>query len=106
MYIAKSEGANFRLSRLSGLQFLRVEDILIACTDKLTGFADAVKSIFPDAAVLIYIVRQIRNSIKYAAGKNQKEFMRDLKLGYRYPGKAQVEAEPYNPELKYFSFSL
>ncbi|MDR1054987.1 MAG: transposase [Prevotellaceae bacterium] len=73
----------------------------MVCTDKLTGFVGAVKSIFPDAAVLICIVRQIRNSIKYAAGKNQKEFIRDLKLVYRDTGKAQVEAEPDNPELKW-----
>ena len=82
-YIAKSEGANFWLSCLSDLQSRGVEDILIACTDNLTGFADAIKSIFPDTTVQTCIVHQIRNSIKYVASKNQKEFMRDLKLVYR-----------------------
>lgn len=82
MYIAKSEGANFWLSCLSDLQSRGVEDILIACTDNLTGFADAIKSIFPDTTVQTCIVHQIRNSIKYVASKNQKEFMRDLKLVY------------------------
>ncbi|MDR1056279.1 MAG: transposase [Prevotellaceae bacterium] len=101
MYIAKSEGADFQLFRLSSLQSQRVKDIFIACTDKPTGFADAVKSIFPNAVVLISIVCQTRNSIKYAVGKNQKEFMRDLSPVYRAAGKAQAKAEPDNQELKW-----
>jgi transposase-like protein len=101
MYIAKSEGANFWLSCLSDLQSRGVEDILIACTDNLTGFADAIKSIFPDTTVQTCIVHQIRNSIKYVASKNQKEFMRDLKLVYRAVSKEQAEVELDNLGLKW-----
>lgn len=101
MYISKSEGANFWLSCLSDLQSRGVEDILIACTDNLTGFADAIKSIFPETTVQTCIVHQIRNSIKYVASKNQKEFMRDLKLVYRAVSKDQAEVELDNLELKW-----
>lgn len=38
MYISKSEGANFWLSCLSDIQSRGVKDIIIACTDNLTGF--------------------------------------------------------------------
>jgi transposase-like protein len=83
------------------LQSRAGKDILIACTDNLTGFADAIKSIFPDSTVQTCIVHQICNSIKYVAGRNQKEFMRDLKLVYRAVSKEQAEVAPDNLELKW-----
>ena len=46
MYISKSEGANFWLSCLSDIQSRGVKDIIIACTDNLTGFSDAIRSVF------------------------------------------------------------
>jgi transposase-like protein len=57
-----------------------------------TCFADAIKSIFPDTTVQTCIVHQLRNSIKYVANKNQKEFMRDLKLVYRAVSKEQPKS--------------
>lgn len=42
MYIAKSERANFWLSVLTDLQSRGVKDILIACTDNLSGFSDVL----------------------------------------------------------------
>ena len=51
MYISKSEGANFGLSCLSDIQSRGVKDILIACTDNLTGFSDAIRSVFPETTV-------------------------------------------------------
>lgn len=47
MYIAKSEGANFWLSVLTDLLNRGVYDILIACSDGLKGFPDAIASVFP-----------------------------------------------------------
>ncbi len=72
MYIAHSEGANFWLSVLTDLQNRGVKDILIACVDDLKGFPDAIASVYPDTTVQLYIVHQIRNSIKYVASKNQQ----------------------------------
>ena len=83
MYISKSEGANFWLGVLTDLQNRGVEDILIACVDGLKGFPDAIASVFPQTTVQLCIVHQIRNSVKYVAGKNRKEFMRNLKLIYQ-----------------------
>lgn len=78
-YIAESEGANFWLSVLTDLQNRGVEDILIACIDNLSGFSQAIESIFPKTQVQLCIIHQIRNSIKYVASKDQKEFIKDLK---------------------------
>ena len=75
MYISRNEGANFWLSVLTDLQNRGVEDILIACIDGLKGFPEAIQSVYPNTAVQLCIVHQIRNSIKYVGSKNQKEFL-------------------------------
>ena len=83
MYVSQSEGANFWLSVLTDLQNRGVQDILIACIDNLNGFQQAINTVFPQTEVQSCIVHQIRNSLKYVASKDQKEFMRDLKPVYR-----------------------
>lgn len=101
MYISKSEGANFWLSVLTDLQSRGVKDILIACTDNLNGFSDAILSVFPEATVQSCIVHQVRNSVKYVASKNQKEFMKDLKQVYQAVSPEKAEDELDNLELKW-----
>jgi transposase-like protein len=101
MYISKSEGANFWLSVLTDLQSRGVQDILIACTDNLTGFTDAIHSVYPKTIVQTCIVHQVRNSLKYVASKNQKEFMKDLKQVYQAVSKEKAEDELDNLELKW-----
>lgn len=82
-YVSESEGANFWLQVLTDMQNRGLQDMLIACTDNLTGFKEAIESIYPKADVQSCIVHQIRNSLKYVASKDQKEFMRGLKRVYR-----------------------
>jgi len=101
MYLSESEGANFWLQVLSDLQHRGVKDILIACTDNLTGFPEAIQSIFPKAEVQLCIVHQIRNSLKYVASKEQKEFARDLKGIYGADTKDQAETELLELEEKW-----
>jgi putative transposase len=98
MYVSETEGANFWLSVLTDLKARGVKDILIACTDNLAGFSEAILSIFPDAAVQSCIVHQVRNSIRYVASKDQKVFMSDLKKVYQAPNKSQAETELLNLE--------
>lgn len=91
LYLSESEGANFWLSVLCDLQNRGVKDILIACVDGLTGFPDAINSIYPQTEVQLCIIHQIRNSIKYVASKHHKAFMADLKPVYRAVSKAAAE---------------
>lgn len=91
MYISESEGANFWLGVLTELNNRGLNDILITCTDNLKGFTEAILSVFPKTQVQKCIVHQIRNSLKYVASKDQKEFMRDLKPLYRAATKDQAE---------------
>lgn len=101
MYLSESEGANFWLQVLSNLQHRGVKDILIACTDNLTGFPEAIQSIFPKTEVQLCIVHQIRNSLKYVASKEQKEFARDLKRIYGADTKDGAETELLKLEEKW-----
>ena len=91
MYISENEGANFWLSVLTDLQSRGLKDILIACIDNLKGFSEAISSLYPATEVQSCIVHQIRNSLKYVASKNQKEFMVDLKTVYKAPNKDSAE---------------
>ena len=92
LYLSESEGANFWLSVLTDLQNRGVEDILIASVDGLTGFTEAIASIYPATEVQLCIVHQIRNSLRYVASKNHKAFMVDLKRVYRAKSLGEAEA--------------
>jgi putative transposase len=45
MYISEAEGANFWLSVLINLKNRGVKDILIASTDNLKGFTEAMEAV-------------------------------------------------------------
>ena len=91
LYLNESEGAKFWLQVLTDLQNRGVEDILIASVDGLKGFPEAINSVFPDTEVQLCIVHQIRNSLKYVASKNQKQFAKDLKSVYQANSKEEAE---------------
>ncbi len=93
LYLSENEGANFWLSVLTDLNNRGLKDILIASVDGLKGFPEAIKTIFPKTQVQLCIVHQIRNSLKYIASKNKKEFMKDLKLVYQASTKELAEEE-------------
>jgi transposase-like protein len=86
-----AEGAKFWLSVITDLQARGVQDIFIACMDGLTGFRDALLSIFPKTLIQRCIVHQIRNSLKYVTWKDQKAFMADLRQVYQAATREQAE---------------
>jgi len=101
LYLSESEGANFWLQVLTDLNNRGVQDILIASVDGLKGFPEAINAIFPKTEVQLCIVHQIRNSLKYVASKNQKEFMKDLKLVYQAISKETAEEQLERLEEKW-----
>jgi len=82
MWVAPTESASFWMSVLTDLKARGVEDILIASTDNLTGFTDAIKSIFPDTVTQLCVVHQVRNSLRYVVWKEKKVFAADMKEIY------------------------
>ena len=82
MWVAPTESASFWMSVLTDLKARGVEDILIASTDNLTGFTDAIKSVFPQTVTQLCVVHQVRNSLRYVVWKEKKEFTVDMKEIY------------------------
>jgi len=82
MWIAPTESASFWMNVLTDLKARGVEDILIASTDNLAGFTDAIKSVFPKAVTQLCVVHQVRNSLRYVVWKEKKEFTADMKQIY------------------------
>lgn len=101
VYVSESEGANFWLSVLTDLQNRGVKDILIACIDGLNGFPQAISGIFPQTEVQTCVVHQIRNSLRYVATKDQKEFLSDLKPVYKAATKELAELNLENLTQKW-----
>lgn len=83
MYLGVNESASFWLTVLTELQNRGVEDILIACIDNLSGFKEAITSVFPETEIQQCIVHQVRNSMRYIPEKDKKEFLTDLKSVYK-----------------------
>lgn len=91
MWMAETESAAFWMSVLTDLKARGVEDILIACTDNLKGFTDAIKGVFPHTVTQLCIVHQIRNSCRYVVWKDRRAFCADLKQVYAAPNKEAAE---------------
>ena len=86
------EGANFWLSVVTDLQTRGVQDIFIASIDGLTGFKDAIQSVFPETKVQRCVIHQIRYSLKYVVWKDRKAFVADLKTVYQAATREEAEA--------------
>ena len=82
MWVGENESAKFWATVLNSLKNRGVEDIFIACTDNLTGFASAIEAVFPKTEIQNCIIHQLRNSSKYVSYKDMKALMADLKAVY------------------------
>lgn len=83
LWISDNEGAKFWLNNLTELKNRGLSDILIACTDNLTGMSDAISAVYPKCEHQLCIVHQIRNSLKFVSYKDRKELASDLKPIYQ-----------------------
>lgn len=86
---SQGESSRYWLNVLNELRNRGVEDILIFCSDNLSGISEAISSCYPNAEIQKCVVHQIRNSLKHVSYKEKKELSTDLKNIY----KAATEAE-------------
>ncbi|OWZ82638.1 IS256 family transposase [Natranaerobius trueperi] len=98
IWIGENESSKFWLNVLNDLKNRGVEDILIVCKDGLTGFSEAIESVFPKADNQLCVIHQIRNTLKYVSYKDKKDLMDDLKKVYKALN--IEEAELYFEEFK------
>lgn len=99
MWVGENESAKFWASVLNNLKNRKVEDILIACTDNLTGFSEAIAAVFPKTDIQNCIIHQLRNSSKYVSYKDIKALMADLKRVYQ-PLTSSQRLLPWTISLK------
>ena len=83
IWIGENESASFWLGICNDLKNRGVEDILVACKDGLSGFSEAINSVFPQTEIQLCVIHQIRNSLKYVSYKERKGLMIDLKKVYQ-----------------------
>ena len=79
IWIGENESSKFWLGVLNDLKARGVVDILIMCSDNLTGIKQAIETAYPKTIQQRCIVHMIRNSVKFVSYKDLKEFCNDLK---------------------------
>ncbi len=98
LWLSENEGAKFWLSVLTELQQRGLKDIFIAAVDGLTGFPEAINTVYPKTKVQLCIVHMVRNSLKYVSWKERKAVAADLKKIY-----SSLSVEEAERELDAFS---
>ena len=83
--IGENESSKYWLSVLNSLKNRGIKDILILCSDGLTGIKEAITAAFPSTEQQRCIVHMVRNTLKYVANKDMKAFAKDLKTIYTAP---------------------
>lgn len=82
IWIGENESSKFWLGVLNDLKQRGVNDILIMCSDNLTGIKQAIETAYPNTIQQRCIVHMIRNSVKFVSYKDLKEFCNDLRKIY------------------------
>lgn len=98
LWISENEGAKFWLGNLTEMKNRGMTDMLIACTDNLTGMSEAISAVYPKCEHQLCIVHQIRNSLKFVSYKDRKELVADLKPIYQAAteGEAQEALDAFD----------
>jgi putative transposase len=92
LWLGEAEGAKFWLSCLTDLKNRGLKDIFIACMDGLSGFADALRTAYPQAKVQLCIVHLVRAALKYVTDKDSDQVIVDLKKIYQAATVVEAEA--------------
>ena len=82
IWIGENESSKFWLGVLNDLKQRGVQDILIMCSDNLTGIKQAIETAYPNTVQQRCIVHMIRNSVKFVSYKDLKAFCNDLRKIY------------------------
>jgi len=83
--IGANESSKFWLGMLNDLKNRGVQEVLFFCVDGLSGFKEAIHTIYPQAEVQRCIIHMLRNSFKYVSYKDIKKFAADFKAVYKAP---------------------
>jgi putative transposase len=93
LWLSETEGAKFWLGCLTDLKNRGLFDIFIMCVDGLTGFAEAIRTAYPQTKVQLCIVHLVRAALKYVTDKDSKPVAADLKKIYQSATVLEAEHE-------------
>ena len=82
LWLDESEGAKFWLSVLTDMKNRGLNDIFVACIDGLTGFPEAIRTVYENTKVQLCVVHLVRAALRYVVDKDSKAVVRDLKKIY------------------------
>lgn len=88
--VGENESSKFWLGVLNSLKNRGVKDVLILCSDGLTGIKEAINTAFPNTEQQRCIVHMVRNTLRYVSYKDMKAFANDLKTIYTAPDEARA----------------
>jgi transposase-like protein len=83
--IGETESSKYWLSVLNDLKNRGVKDTFVLCADGLSGIQEAISAAYPETEYQRCIVHMVRNTLRYVADKDKKEFANDLKQIYHAP---------------------
>ena len=83
IWVQAVEGAKFWAAVCAELANRGVRDVLIVCTDGLTGFPEAIEATWPQATVQTCVVHLIRAAMRFVNYKDRKAVAAALKPIYQ-----------------------
>ena len=92
LWLSETEGAKFWLSCLTDLKNRGLSDIFVACIDGLSGFAEAIRTAYPDTSVQLCVVHLVRAALRYVTTEDSKPVAADLKKIYQAATLVEAEA--------------
>ena len=97
IWVQAVEGAKFWAAVCAELANRGVRDVLIVCTDGLTGFPEAIEATWPDSMVQVCVVHLIRASMRFVSYGQRKAVAAALKPIYQAAtaDAARVELEAF-----------
>lgn len=82
LWTSANEGARYWVQVLTEMRNRGLRDVLLACTDGLKGFPEAIESVFPQAEVQLCIVHMTRGSLNFVNWKERRAVAADLRKIY------------------------
>lgn len=90
LHIGASEGSHQWSLYLESLKRRGVEDVLLFAVDGLSGLAEAINRVYPNAVVQRCIVHMIRTSLIGVSDKDRREVVKDLQRIYQADDEARA----------------
>lgn len=91
LYLFNTEGASNWALVMDDLQRRGVQEVLFFCVDGLSGFSEAIESVYPKAIVQRCIVHMIRTSVRFVPDKDLRKICADLRRIYTAANEEQAK---------------